>query len=71
MRQNYLPENTAEITKGLRFRRDSLFEFFDAGYDQLGVKCAYINSSGDTILPIAKYHYCNTKYVEKFCDFSN
>jgi len=37
---------------------DTLFSVYQGDFYELGVPCGYVNSKGDTIIPIEKYKYC-------------
>ncbi len=40
-----------------------LIKFYEGEYDEIGVPSGYLNSKGDTIIPIGKYYYCYTDTI--------
>lgn len=48
-------------------KKDSfLVKFYEEESDELGVPSGYLNSNGDTIIPIGKYGYCYTDTIWNF-----
>lgn len=48
-------------------KRDSyLIKYYEEEFDELGVPSGYLNSKGDTIIPIGKYYYCYTDTIRNF-----
>ncbi len=43
-----------------------LVKFHEEEFDEIGVPSGYLNSNGDTIIPIGKYYYCYTDTIWKF-----
>lgn len=43
-----------------------LVKFHEGEYDEIGVPCGYLNSKGDTIIPVGKYYYCYTDTIRDF-----
>ena len=43
-----------------------LVKFYEEEFDELGVPSGYLNSKGDTIIPIGKYYYCYTDTIRNF-----
>lgn len=43
-----------------------LVKFHEGEFDEVGVASGYLNSVGDTIVPIGKYYYC---YIDTIRDF--
>jgi hypothetical protein len=40
-----------------------LVKFHEAGFDKIGAPSGYLNSTGDTVIPIGKYDYCYTDTI--------
>ncbi|CAN0590351.1 unnamed protein product, partial [Ectocarpus sp. 12 AP-2014] len=40
--------------------------FHEGEFDEIGVPSGYLNSKGDTIIPIEKYYYCYTDTIRDF-----
>ncbi|WP_430467084.1 WG repeat-containing protein [Winogradskyella ouciana] len=48
-------------------KKDSyLIKFYEGKFDEIGVPCGYLNSKGDTIVPIGKYYHCYTDTIRDF-----
>ncbi|MCD6116147.1 WG repeat-containing protein [bacterium] len=47
-------------------RDDYLTKIYSGQYDAVGVPTGYINSKGDTIIPIGKYYYCYSDTIRNF-----
>lgn len=45
---------------------DYLVKFHEGEFDEIGVPCGYLNSEGDTIIPLGKYYYCYTDTIRDF-----
>ena len=45
---------------------DYLIKFHEGEFDEIGVPSGYLNSNGDTIIPIEKYYYCYTDTIRNF-----
>ena len=45
---------------------DYLIKIHQGEYDEPGVNTAYVNASGDTIIPFNKYYYCYTDTLRNF-----
>ena len=43
-----------------------LIKFYEGEFDEIGVPSGYLNSKGDTIIPIGKYDYCYTDTIRDF-----
>ena len=43
-----------------------LIKFHEGEFDEIGVPSGYLNSKGDTIIPIGKYYYCYTDTIRNF-----
>lgn len=43
-----------------------LIKFYEGEFDEIGVPSGYLNSQGDTIIPIGKYYYCYTDSIRDF-----
>lgn len=43
-----------------------LIKYYTEGVDEVGVPSGYLNSRGDTIIPIGKYYYCYTDTIHSF-----
>jgi hypothetical protein len=43
-----------------------LLKIFEGKYDEVGIKCGYVNLNGDTIIPMGKYYYCYTDTLKYF-----
>ena len=43
-----------------------LVKFHEGEFDERGVPSGYLNSKGDTIIPIGKYYYCLTDTIRNF-----
>jgi hypothetical protein len=43
-----------------------LIKIFEGKYDELGVKCGYVDSKGDTVIPFGEYYYCYTDTLRNF-----
>jgi len=43
-----------------------LIKFHEKEFDEIGVPSGYLNSKGDTIIPIGKYYYCYTDTIRTF-----
>jgi hypothetical protein len=43
-----------------------LIKYYEGEYDELGVPSGYLNSKGDTIVPIGQYFYCYTDTIRNF-----
>ncbi|WP_160110636.1 WG repeat-containing protein [Aequorivita lipolytica] len=43
-----------------------MIKFYDGEFDEIGVPSGYLNSKGDTIVPIGKYYYCYTDTIRNF-----
>ena len=47
-------------------KHNYLVKFHEGEFDEIGVPSGYLNSKGDTIIPIGKYHYCYTDTIRNF-----
>jgi len=47
-------------------KKDYLIKFYEGEFDEIGVPTGYLNSKGDTIVPIGKYNYCYTDTIRDF-----
>lgn len=47
-------------------RGSYLIKFYEGELDEIGVPSGYLNSDGDTIVPIGKYYYCYTDTIYDF-----
>ena len=47
-------------------KENYLIKFYDGEFDEIGVPSGYLNSKGDTIVPIGKYFYCYTDTIRNF-----
>jgi hypothetical protein len=47
-------------------KEDYLIKFYNGEFDEIGVPSGYLNSKGDTIIPIGKYYYCYTDTIRDF-----
>lgn len=47
-------------------KQNYLVKFYIGEYDEIGVPSGYLNSKGDTIIPISKYYYCYTDTIQDF-----
>ncbi len=47
-------------------KEDFLYKFFKGDFDEVGVECGYVNSSGDTVIAPGKYYYCYTDTLKNF-----
>lgn len=55
------------LISGCNSKKDTyLVKFYDGEFDELGVPSGYLNSKGDTIIPIEKYYYCYTDTIRDF-----
>ena len=45
---------------------DYLVKFYEGALDEIGVPSGYLNSEGDTIVPMGKYYYCYTDTIRDF-----
>ncbi|WP_431160163.1 WG repeat-containing protein [Flagellimonas beolgyonensis] len=43
-----------------------LIKYYEGEFDERGVPSGYLNSRGDTIIPIGKYFYCLTDTIRDF-----
>jgi len=43
-----------------------LIKFHEGEFDEIGVPSGYLNSKGDTIIPIGKYYYCYSDTIRNF-----
>lgn len=43
-----------------------LIKFYEGEFDEIGTPSGYLNSDGDTIIPIGKYDYCYTDTIRDF-----
>ncbi len=43
-----------------------LIKFYEGEFDEIGIPSGYMNSKGDTIIPIGKYYYCYTDTIKNF-----
>lgn len=43
-----------------------LIKVYNGEYDEIGVECGYVNTDGDTVIPIGKYFYCYTDTLKDF-----
>jgi len=51
------------ITSCNSHRNNYIIKIYSGEYDAVGVPSGYINSKGDTIIPVGKYYYCYTDTV--------
>jgi hypothetical protein len=47
-------------------KENYLVKFHEGEFDEIGVPSGYLNSKGDTIIPIGKYYYCYTDTIRNF-----
>lgn len=47
-------------------KNNYLVKFHEGELDEIGVPSGYLNSKGDTIIPIGKYYYCYTDTIRDF-----
>lgn len=47
-------------------KNDFLVKFYEGEFDEIGAPSGYLNSKGDTIVPIGKYYYCYTDTIKDF-----
>lgn len=47
-------------------KNEYLVKIYDREFDQFGIPSGYINSKGDTVVPIGKYFYCFTDTIRNF-----
>ncbi len=47
-------------------KNNYLIKFYQGEFDEIGVPSGYLNSKGDTIIPIGKYYYCYTDTIRDF-----
>jgi len=47
-------------------KENYLIKFHEGEFDEIGVPSGYMNSNGDTIIPIGKYYYCYTDTIRNF-----
>ena len=47
-------------------KENYLVKFHEGEFDEIGVPSGYLNSKGDTIIPIGKYYYCYTDTIRDF-----
>ncbi len=47
-------------------KENYLIKFYDGEFDEIGVPSGYVNSKGDTIIPLGKYYYCYTDTIRDF-----
>ena len=45
---------------------DILIKIYTGKYNQVGTPSGYINTKGDTIIPLGKYYYCFTDTIRDF-----
>jgi hypothetical protein len=45
---------------------DYLLKVYKGEFDEVGAESGYINTKGDTVIPIGKYHYCYTDTLREF-----
>ena len=43
-----------------------MVKFYEGRFDEIGVSSGYLNSKGDTIIPLGKYYYCYTDTIRDF-----
>lgn len=43
-----------------------LIKFYEGNFDEIGNPSGYLNSKGDTIIPLEKYYYCYTDTIRDF-----
>lgn len=43
-----------------------MIKVHEGEFDEIGVPCGYLNSIGDTIIPVGKYYYCYTDTIRDF-----
>ncbi len=51
---------------GQQKKKDFLYKVFKGDFDEVGVECGYVNSSGDTVIALGKYYYCYTDTLKDF-----
>lgn len=54
---------TLFISSCISERGGYLIKFYEGEYDEIGVPSGYLNSEGDTVVPIGKYYYCYTDTI--------
>lgn len=47
-------------------KADYLLKVFKGEFDELGVESGYVNSKGDTVIAVGKYHYCYTDTLKYY-----
>jgi len=64
---SFLFLNLAMTIFGFSQSKDEyLIKVFKGEYDEVGVESGYMNSKGDTVIPIGKYYYCYTDTLKSF-----
>jgi len=54
------------LTRCSSNQNDYLIKIHKGEFDEIGVPSGYVNSKGDTVVPIGKYYYCYTDTIRKF-----
>lgn len=67
----WFPSGLRKILSTLAFacdtnQSDYLVKFYLGEFDELGVPSGYLNSQGDTVVPIGKYFYCYSDTISHF-----
>jgi hypothetical protein len=57
---------TLFILSSCQRQDDYLIRVYEGETDEMGVDCGYINTKGDTVIPVGKYLYCFTDTLREF-----
>lgn len=44
---------------------------YNGEYDEIDVECGYVNTAGDTVIPMGNYFYCYTDTLKDFAIVMN